>query len=238
MPTDARGTEGVPFPNHHMFGVNTQWAAMLPSDTAPALRLAVAEGDQGTEAWLAGKRRTTGNYSAATAQPAFDLRLNGVSGTPLQIVVVVENARAGHPFPVGAPDLTEAWLFAEVVDPDGVVYASGELDEVGKLPASAHRFGATLLDANSAPLAHHDIFGIAAIGERRLLVPGEPREETFFLPADVAVRYPLDVHAELRYRRARRSFVDDTFGPTAPSFPVTRLASASCHVERPGAGCT
>lgn len=238
MPYDTKNAKGVPFPNHHMFGVNTHLASMLPPDADSALRLAVAAGDAGTEAWLAGRGDGGVSFGVAATRPAFDLQVRWVSGAPPQVVVDVQNVRGGHPFPVGAPDLVEAWLFVEVAGPDGVVYASGELDGAGRLPESARRFGPTMLGADGAPLKHHDIMTVSAVGERRLLIPGEPRQESFSIPTGVTFRYPLDVRTELRYRRARRTFVDEAFGRDAPSLPVAPLATARCRVEGSESGCT
>jgi len=236
MPYDTRNAKGVPFPNHHMFGANTTWAAMLPADAEPALRAAATEGDAGTTAWLAGERGGDLDHGLGT-RPAFDLHVHWLAGAPEQLSVDVENVRGGHPFPVAAPDVVEAWMFVEVSGPTGVVFTSGELDGAGHLAENARRFGATLLAADGTPLQHHDLLGVAAVGERRLLMPGRPHQETFTIPDAPALRYPLDVRAELRYRRANRHFVNEMLGPGAPPLPVVRLAAAHCRVSSPGAPC-
>ena len=73
MPHDSRNAKGVPFPNHHMFGVNAHWAAMLPATADPGLRLATTHGDAGTEAWLAGYGESDVSEGVAATRPAFDL---------------------------------------------------------------------------------------------------------------------------------------------------------------------
>jgi hypothetical protein len=237
MPHDSRSAKGVPFPNHHMFGVNARWASMLPATADPALRLATTHGDAATEAWLAGYGESDVSEGFAATRPAFDLRVQWVHGSAAQLAVDVENVRGGHAFPIGAPDLVEAWLFVEVIGSDGAHFVSGELDDAGHLPETAHRFGMTLLGPDGAPLKHHDLLSVSGIGPQRLLFPQKPHRETFDIPAEAAQRYPLDVRVELRYRRGHRAFVDEAYGAAAPSLPVQRLATAQCRVEQPGAMC-
>jgi nitrate/TMAO reductase-like tetraheme cytochrome c subunit len=236
MPHDSRNAKGVPFPNHHMFGVNARWAAMLPATADQELRLAATHGDAGTEAWLAGHGPYDVSEGVRATRPAFDLRVQWLPGSTAQVAVDVENVRGGHPFPVGAPDLVEAWLFVEVVGADGMHFVSGQLDDAGHLPQNAHRFGVTLLGPDGTPLKHHDLLSVSGIGAQRLLFPQQPHRETFDVPVEAA-HYPLDVRAELRYRRGHRAFVDEAYGAEAPSLPVQQLARAHCRVEQPGAGC-
>jgi hypothetical protein len=237
MPHDSRNAKGVPFPNHHMFGVNARWAAMLPATADAGLRLATTHGDAGTEAWLAGYGESDVSEGVAATRPAFDLRVQWLPGSSAQVAVEVENVRGGHAFPIGAPDLVESWLFVEVVGADGVQFVSGELDDAGHLPEDAHRFGVTLLGPDGNPLEHHDLSSVSGIGAQRLLFPQKPHRETIDVPADAATQYPLDVRVELRYRRGHRAFIDEAYGAEAPSLPVQRLATVHCRVEQPGAAC-
>lgn len=242
MPEDARNAAGVHFPNHHMFGIQSAWTALLGDGTAEAIRHATEQGDHETTRWLEGRGSDDlGRYAVAADRPAFELaarHVDGADGADPHLAVELTSTRAGHPFPLGALDLVEAWLAVQVHDASGAtLLASGRLDEAGRLPAEARRFGARLLTAAGEPIAHHDILAVAEVAEVRLLTPGRAHLETWPLPGTREARFPLTVRAELRYRRAGPAFTDHVFGAGVGRMPVVVLAFRSCAIERAGDAC-
>jgi hypothetical protein len=230
MASDSRNGRGVPYPNHKWPGSNARWATMLSADASEVLRSTVATGDDLTEKWLLGHGTQDVTRGVAATQAAFMISPRVEAGAPSTVMVDVINARGAHAFPVGSPDLVENWVYLKVQGPAGTIYTSGDLDAGERLPAEAHRFGVTLLGADARPLQHHDLTTISAVGEKRFLMPGVVRSETYSLPAE-KLAYPMDISAELRYRRARREFLDELFGPQMPSFPVVTLAMARCRLD-------
>jgi hypothetical protein len=232
MASDSLNGRGVAYPNHKWPGSNARWSALLATDLSDPIRKAVSKGDEETEDFLLGRGLRDVDRGVAATSPAFAIATRWAPAAPGTLTVEVVNARGGHPFPVGSPDLVENWLFVQARTPAGVIFTSGELDSHARLPAEARRFGVALLGADGGPLQHHDLTAISAVGERRLLMPGEVRSETYRLPAE-KVAFPVEFTAELRYRRARQEFLDELFGPAALSLPVVRLAVTHCRMERP-----
>lgn len=237
MPYDTRNARGVFFPNHHMFGANPHWSAMLSPDTPARIREAVAEGDAATREWLAGERSDDVSHGVAATWPALRVHVGWENGPPARLFIDVENARGGHAFPVAAPDLVETWLRVGVRAASGETFRSGDLADGDHLPAEARRFGVSLLDGQGQPLQHHDLFAIGALGEQRLLVPGKWYQEKIEIPDRVTADFPLEVRVELLSRRAKREFLDEVFGPQAASMPIAQLAVTTCRIETPGAPC-
>ncbi len=238
MPEDTENRAGVRFPNHHMFGVNTQWAEMVPIDAHVGQLDAAREGDAKLRNWLAGSTPQTGGLGIKADRPAFTLALEW-SQTPdgAQLAVTATNDRGGHPFPLGALDLNEAWLHVTAASAGTRWFESGAIDSTGQLDPEARRFGARLLGTDGQPLAHHDIVTIAALADVRLLAPGKPHREEYTVTMPADLRYPLEVRAELRYRRARQEFMDYVYGRGARTMPITELAAAVCTIPAPGQPC-
>lgn len=240
MPEDTENKAGVRFPNHHMFGVNTRWADMVPVNAHVDQLESAREGDRKLVDWLAGTTPQTGGLGIKADRPAFELGLawSGASAeAPLGITVT--NVRGGHPFPLGALDLNEAWLYVAVLPAGGgaPLWESGAIDPAGNVDAGARRFGATLLGADGLPLTHHDILTVTGLADVRLLAPGKPHREDYAAGWASGATFPVTLRAELRYRRARQEFMDHVYGAGTRTMPVTVLVTASCELAAPDRPC-
>ncbi|MBK7976977.1 MAG: hypothetical protein IPK07_28190 [Deltaproteobacteria bacterium] len=240
MPEDTKNRAGVRFPNHHMFGVNTHWAEMVPVNAHVDQLESAREGDRTPVDWLAGTSPQSGGLGIRADRPAFDMALawSGASAeAPLGVTVT--NVRGGHPFPLGALDLNEAWIHVEAIPGGGgpPLWESGALDASGDVDPEARRFGATLLGADGLPLAHHDILAVSGLADVRLLAPGKPHREDYAASWANGAAYPVTIRAELRYRRARQDFMDHVYGVGARTMPVTVLVTASCELTAPDRPC-
>jgi hypothetical protein len=211
---------------------------MVPVDAHVDQLEAARVGDAKLADWLAGKTPQTGGLGIHADRPAFDLALAWSGANPeAPLEVTVTNVRGGHPFPLGALDLNEAWLYVEATSGGAAVFVSGALDDQGHLDPGARRFGATLLGADGQPLAHHDILAVGALRDVKLLAPGKPQREDYPAAWATGATFPLTVRAELRYRRARQEFMDHVYGAGARSMPITVLATATCELMAPERAC-
>ncbi|MDA8434265.1 MAG: multiheme c-type cytochrome [Nitrospiraceae bacterium] len=142
----------------------------------------------------------------------------GRAGT-LRLKVI--NSGAGHYLPTGLTFVREMWIHLQVKDAGGnTVFESGALDAKGDIEPNAVVYKTVL-------------------GEG-----GEERSPTFFLPAAFEVLYdkrippkgyslekyhievpadargPLTVHANINYRSAPQSLINELLGKDAPVLPV------------------
>ncbi|MFN7953982.1 MAG: hypothetical protein U0610_19805 [bacterium] len=126
-----------------------------------------------------------------------------------RLAVTTSNPWMTHPFPAGSIDRLEAWLEVRVRDEDGrTVFASGLLDDAGRLGDDAHRLGtvvrapgaATGPSPQRAPALWH---GTSSSGAR-VILPGDSQTEEFEwdAPSPLGV---LEVSVRWLYRKTDAS---------------------------------
>jgi tetratricopeptide (TPR) repeat protein len=222
IPADDPAAEDGKVADHAFLGANTALPAVLGDREWLARAEAfVADGVVSVDVGaveLGGRRQLA---------PAGVVALP--EGEAVTVDVVVRNTGSGHLFPGGIADLREVWLELSLVGDDGeVLAASGWLGPNGELDPNAHRWNATLLDAEGEPLAVHEVEETYVVLSARRIMLGA---------ADV-VRVSFEAPAqrsrlELRvlHRKFPRDYVEFALGEDAPRMPITVMAKTELELE-------
>lgn len=173
-----------------------------------------------------------------------------LAGAPLELVVTVDNSRAGHSFPTGSADLRLLWLEVEArsatrswtvpakgrwgpgwADGRYEIAGDGPLDPAvagGDVPRGSRVYRVVLAGPDDRPtLASWDARRVVA--DTRLRAAEVRREHyQLLLPGDLAG--PLTVTAVLRYQSAPHALTDRHGLPAAAPVEVAR-ASRSVEVR-------
>ena len=144
----------------------------------------------------------------------------------------VTNSGAGHYLPTGLTFVREMWLDVTVKDANGnVLLRSGDLDPKGDIRQGAVIYR-TVLGAGGKEIRPTLFLPEATqvITDHRIRPLGYDTEVySFVIPADATG--PLSFHAEMRYRSAPQSVVNDLLGKDAPTLPVFDMGEAQGTIE-------
>ncbi len=151
------------------------------------------------------------------------------SGDVVTARVRTTNHRAGHPFPISPFDLREVWLAVRVEGPDGLVAQIGGIGPDRRVDPAAPRLGAEELGRDGMPLAHHRIWDLAAVRNKRQIPVGKAVQDEVELSVPPGVAGPLTVRASWTVRRVNQDFADWVYGD-GTTFPAHALATAEASV--------
>lgn len=143
------------------------------------------------------------------------------------IEVRTTNLSIDHGFPAGPMDLLEMWLEVSVADESGrVVFASGQLDERGRVPSDARRMGGHAIDRDGGRLEYYRVWRSTGDVVERALTLGQTTADAFSvsLPADVGRQ--LTVRARWRYRELNTEFSAWAYDGAPPAWPILDVARA------------
>jgi hypothetical protein len=103
------------------------------------------------------------------------------------------------------------------------------LDDDRRVDPEAHRLGAVELGRDGRRLAHHRLWDLAEVVDKRQVPMGASVTDTYEIPLPAASG-PLTVEVWWRFRRANQDFVDWVFDDDGTTFPVHELAAARVEV--------
>ncbi len=146
-------------------------------------------------------------------------------GETLDVEVVVRTRGIGHPYTNGTADSNETWVSLEA-DADGRrFFASGVLDESGRLDAGADRLGTLVIDENGGPMDRRQPQDIRVALYNNGIGPGAARVVHYRLTVPKDARGAVTLAAGTHYRKFSRDYTTFSLGAAHPSLPVTTLAS-------------
>jgi hypothetical protein len=230
-----------PVYDHFIDGINLDLALYVTGDVDPE-SLALVR--RHTAASLAGELTIDAfdpdelEYAipAATTQAIQEPRVLGLTVEAtrglggLRLSTTTTNHRAGHHFPSGPFDLNEIWQEVLVTDGAGrTLFHRGALDDDRRVDPEAHRLGAVELGRDGRRLAHHRLWDLAEVVDKRQVPMGASVTDTYEIPLPAASG-PLTVEVWWRFRRANQDFVDWVFDDDGTTFPVHELAAARVEV--------
>ena len=167
--------------------------------------------------------RLAAKWGAEAAGPG------GTRNIPVDLSLT--NVGVGHGFPGGALDLIDVWIEVEVTGPTGRVWSAGLLDEKGRVPASAVRYGAEFYDDHGDRLLHHELWKIAEVRNERKIASGATDHARFDVVLPPETKGPLSLHIRLRHRRWNPDFAEWVLGPGgAAGVPITDIVDETVPV--------
>ncbi len=166
------------------------------------------------------------------AAATLEIRDAALEGDELKWSVRVVNAGAGHFLPTGLTEVRQMWVETKVVAPDGtVLFASGTLDDKGRVDPKAVLFHTVLGDAEGKPTAK--VWEAARVLSDRRIPPGGHDDLSFSAALNGRPKGSLTVTARLLYRSYAPELAVLAAGPGAPPAPVVEMTSSALDV---GAG--
>ena len=146
------------------------------------------------------------------------------------IQVTVNNVGAGHYLPTGLSEVREMWLEVKVKDALGrVLLHSGKVDVRGDLHPETRTFSIKLADKDG----NHTVNVAKAdhvLSDNRIPPKGSRTEQySFLVPLTGILGYTIE--ADLKYRSASQSLIDDLFGDETFELPIIEMASAEAAVK-------
>lgn len=165
--------------------------------------------------------------------PLEDRQVRFPAGKRIRCDVVVRNRKVGHMFPGGTADLNEPWLEFVVSRPNGTtLFASGLLDELGRLDPAAHRFQVVLLTREGRKVDIHDVEDFYTVLYNNSLMLGASDVVRYeFLVPDELAGSTLQLTARLRYRKFSREYTEFAQGPDAPIYPIVDVGKDVVEVR-------
>lgn len=181
-----------------------------------------------TEAWLRGETVIPEISNRWPEGPVVGLDIQTpdevTAGGDLRFSVSVHNRKAGHNLTTGPLDFVRTWLWVQVRDSKGSL-----LDEWGALhpetraimdhgdiphkPGNPRDQGTLVLEAqpldeHGQALTRHELWRKAGGEAQRVVFPGYSDRQIYQTKLDPGVAGPLNIRAELRFRRYRQEFLD------------------------------
>jgi len=176
--------------------------------------------------------KMAGDRLAHAVTVEFTPDANPVRGEVFRMPVKVTNSGAGHYLPTGLTFVREMWLDVTVKDKAGrTLLRSGALDDKGDIEPGSVVYK-TVLGTGGKEIKPTFFLPEATevISDHRIRPKGYVTEDYYFLvPKDSAG--PLSYHAEVRYRSAPQSLVNEVLGKDAPKLPVFDMGEADGTIE-------
>jgi tetratricopeptide (TPR) repeat protein len=165
--------------------------------------------------------RRAGGELAVLGDPPPEVR----PGETLDVEVVVRTRGVGHPYTNGTADSNETWVSLEAVSNGGKFFASGVLDETGRLDAGADRLGTLVIDENGEHMDRRQPQDIRVPLYNNGIGPGASRVVHYRITVPKDARGTIALSAGTHYRKFSRDYTTFSLGAAHPSLPVTTLAS-------------
>ena len=181
-----------------------------------------------TEEWLRGDTVLPEIADVYPKGPVAALRITGPKsvrpGEEVAIKVTITNRKAGHNYTTGPLDFLRSWVHLVVRDADGKTVGEWGgidpetrriMDETGSL----HRVGnprdkGTLvlesipIDDKGEELREHELWRKSGGKGKRVIFPNYSDAQTYRIKVPDGCRGPLEIKADLNYRRYRQEFLD------------------------------
>jgi hypothetical protein len=227
-PYDLKHGRGLEIRNHWFAAANQVMPAMLHvygwrAQTARVLQ------------WLKGEKYVPEIAKIWPKGPVIPLRVIAPPsirpGQQADVRVVLTNNKAGHGFATGPLDLIRAWVAVEVRDAKGrVIYHSGQLTAQNHVEPGTLVLRAIGVNPEGKPVVRHHLWHYVGTISRRAIFPGysDMYEYKFTVPAHV--QGPLQVAAQLRYRKANQYFMNFVFPGQFVKAPVTTMSSGTAEI--------
>lgn len=210
------------------------------------------EQDRLTREWIKGETVIPEIAHLWPEGPVASLEIQGPEqthvGEDLRLMVLVKNRKVGHNFSTGPLDFIRIWVHLTVRDASGGILAEwGGIDpetrRIFDVPGKEHQAGnprdeGTLvlegvpLDSEGQPLVEHELWRKAGGKGGRVIFPMYADKQSYHFVVPPSAAGPLQVTADLNFRRYRQEFLDLTlptleedsgfFQPTVTKHSVTR----------------
>jgi hypothetical protein len=181
-----------------------------------------------TEAWLKGETIIPEIADLYPTGPIASLEIlspaQAISGEPLEFQIVVKNRKVGHNLITGPLDFLRVWLHVRIEDADGKLLGEwGGIDPTSRdifdEPGVIHESGrprdsGTLvlegvpLDESGNDILRHELWRKAGGKGQRTIFPHYADKQRYRVAIPAGVTGPLQVKAELNFRRYRQQFLD------------------------------
>jgi hypothetical protein len=148
-------------------------------------------------------------------------------GEVLDVEVVVRTRNVGHPYTNGTADSNETWVSLEGSADGRGFFASGMLDENGRLDAAADRLSTLVIDENGGHMDRRQPQDIRVPLYNNGIGPGATRLVHYRMAVPSDARGSVTLSAGTHYRKFSRDYTTFSLGAAQPSLPVTTLASDS-----------
>jgi formylglycine-generating enzyme required for sulfatase activity len=125
----------------------------------------------------------------------------------IQVNVRVTNVGAGHNFPSGTTDISEAWIEVIAGDPQQPVFTSGLLDERHYLDPEAHCWKTVYVDKANVPVDLHNLATVRRIAFKRYIAPQQTDVATYTIPVKKRDQV-IALRTRLRLRKANQRWND------------------------------
>ena len=146
-------------------------------------------------------------------------------GETLDVEVVVRTRGIGHPYTNGTADSNETWVSLEAAADGRGFFASGVLDEAGRLDAGADRLWTLVIDENGGHMDRRQPQDIRVPLYNNAIGPGAARVVHYRMTVPKDAKGPVTLSAGTHYRKFTRDYTTFSLGAAHPSLPVTTLAS-------------
>ena len=227
-PYDVKDGRGLEIRNHWFAAANQVMPEMLHVYGWRAQTRRVVE-------WLKGKKYVPAIAKIWPKGPVIPLRIIAPAslrpGQRADVRVVLTNNKAGHGFATGPLDLIRAWVAIEVRDAKGrAIFHSGQLTAQNHVEPGTLILRAIGVNPEGQPVVRHHLWHYVGTISRRAIFPGysDMYEYKFTVPRNA--RGPLQVTAQLRYRKANQYFMNFVFPGQFVKAPVTTLSSGSAEM--------
>ena len=155
-------------------------------------------------------------------------------GETIDVEVVVRTRGIGHPYTNGTADSNETWVSLEAGGASGKFFASGVLDETGRLDAAADRLATLVIDDEGGHMDRRQPQDIRVPLYNNGIGPGAARTVHYRITIPKDAKGPITLSAGTHYRKFSRDYTTFTLGAASPSLPVTTLASDSVTLRVSG----
>jgi Flp pilus assembly protein TadD len=143
----------------------------------------------------------------------------------VEVEVVVRTRGIGHPYTNGTADSNETWVSLEAQGSAGRFFASGVLDDAGRLDAGADRLWTLIVDPAGEHMDRRQPQDIRVPLYNNGIGPGAARVVHYRLRVPDDARGSVTLTAGTHYRKFSRDYTTFSMGASQPSLPVTTLAS-------------
>lgn len=183
--------------SHRFVGGHT-WMASMRGD-GEQLRLTRAKLEGAASIDIAGARVITRGTPGAWILPADGAPL--ISGTRLELDVVIRNLLVGHRFPGGVLDVQDTWIELELVDRNGKrIAANGLAHATDADDQDTHVLRTLVVDDDGTVLERHEMAKFRTQVTTKTLAPREAAAVRYAFDVPHRVAQPVTVTARLRHR--------------------------------------
>src|SRR6185503_5605601 len=158
-------------------------------------------------------------------------------GETLDVEVVLRTRGIGHPYTNGTADSNETWVSLEAEADGRGFFASGVLDETGRLDAGADRLWTLVIDESGGHMDRRQPQDIRVPLYNNAIGPGAARVVHYRMTVPKDAKGSVTLSAGTHYRKFTRDYTTFSLGAAHPSLPVTTLArdAVTLAVGRPPA---